>query len=70
MGYARINSFFWGYYNIATQAKKEFDHTYDIEEEPDLENDSDLYFEIRTKRFEFGVQTIIFAAMTLESFNQ
>lgn len=67
MGFARINSFFWGYFEMAQKAKNKFDHTYKNEEEPEIETNPDEYFELRTKRFELGVQTIVFSAMTLES---
>ena len=67
MGYARINSHWWSYLNFSSKAKELFQETFDLKKEPTVEENSELYFEIRNKRFEYGIQTIVFAAMTMES---
>ena len=67
MGHARINSHWWSYFDFSLKAKELFQETFDLKKEPTVEENSELYFEIRSKRFEYGIQTIVFAAMTMES---
>ena len=67
MGFARINSFWWSYFEISSRAKKRFQETFTLEKEPTLETNPDKCLELRDLRFEYGSQTIVFSAMTMES---
>ena len=67
MGFARINSHWWSYFEMALKAKQLFKDSFKFKKEPTVEENSELYFEIQSKRFEYGAQTIVFAAMTMES---
>lgn len=68
MQFARLNSFWSNYLQITQDAKQLFDETYRLESEPTYMDNSDLYIDIKNKRFKYGTQVIIFAAMSMESF--
>jgi hypothetical protein len=68
MAFARLNSFWTNFYRIAKEEKILFDQAYTYNPEPKIEEEPELYHEIREKMFNHGIKTIVFSAFTLESF--